>query len=191
MLNRNLHAYPSLHNGSCGVVRSAPGGAAAVVVAFDNGIVAHIAPVVQEFEFNGKVEGKRTRLPLILAFGVSVHRAQGATLDSVAVDLGKCFAPGQSYVALSRVRDIKDVEISGLSLWALNHIDKEALKYYKECVERSEARMERKRLRATQADLRFFEENNTNAALEEMMQQFEAREGGAFAPVLASRPMHH
>lgn len=48
------------------------------------------------------------QLPLILAWAVTIHKAQGATLQMADIDIGSSvFAPGQSYVALSRVKDLE------------------------------------------------------------------------------------
>jgi ATP-dependent DNA helicase PIF1 len=65
--------------------------------------VLHIMPEEWKVELpNGEVQAKRTALPLILAWALSIHKAQGQTLERVKVDLGKIFEKGQAYVALSR-----------------------------------------------------------------------------------------
>lgn len=48
--------------------------------------------------------GSIEQVPIRLAYALTIHKSQGLTFDSVTVDLSlPCFAPGQLYVALSRV----------------------------------------------------------------------------------------
>ena len=60
---------------------------------------------------NGEVLAKRVQVPLILAWALSIHKAQGQTLSRVKVDLGKVFEKGQAYVALSRARTKEGLQV--------------------------------------------------------------------------------
>jgi hypothetical protein len=49
-----------------------------------------------------KILASRTQVPLILAFAMTVHRAQGQTIENLEVDCSTFFAPGQLGVAIGR-----------------------------------------------------------------------------------------
>ena len=53
----------------------------------------------------------RTQVPLALAWALTVHKAQGASIDLLAVDLAGTFADGQAYVAVSRASRIDGLQI--------------------------------------------------------------------------------
>ena len=53
----------------------------------------------------------RTQLPVMLAYALTIHKAQGSTLPRAVVDLGKiepANATGLAFVALSRCKSIDD-----------------------------------------------------------------------------------
>lgn len=50
--------------------------------------------------------GTFSQFPLRLAWAVTIHKSQGLTFDRAIIDAGSAFAPGQVYVALSRIRSL-------------------------------------------------------------------------------------
>ena len=58
----------------------------------------------------------RTQIPLMAAWAMTIHRAQGMTLSRVIVDLSHSFEPGQVYVALSRAETLEGLEVEGLPM---------------------------------------------------------------------------
>ena len=106
MLLTNMDVEHGLVNGSRGVVeRFCDGPDPYPMVKFRNGEVIIISPATWASE---DVEGlDRQQIPLRLAYAITIHKAQGATLDCALIDIGdNTFEYGQAYVALSRVRSL-------------------------------------------------------------------------------------
>jgi len=56
---------------------------------------------------------------LRLAWAITVHKSQGMTLDAARIDLRKAFVEGMGYVALSRVKNLHNLYLSGINRMAL------------------------------------------------------------------------
>ncbi|MCB1210898.1 MAG: AAA family ATPase [Verrucomicrobiales bacterium] len=52
-----------------------------------------------------------SQLPLRLAWSLTIHKAQGLTLDSAYIDVRAAREPGQAYVAVSRVRTLAGLNL--------------------------------------------------------------------------------
>lgn len=58
------------------------------------------------------VAGSFTQYPLRLAWAITVHKSQGLSFDRAIIDIAQCFAGGQAYVALSRLRTADGLVLS-------------------------------------------------------------------------------
>jgi hypothetical protein len=126
MLTYNLWTEAGLANGACGKV-------VGIVKPQDN-CKAHVLlvdipnycgptlspdhptviPITQTPRASGADKGS---IPLTLAWAVTIHKAQGMTLDRVTVDLGQReFSSGLTFVALSRAKSFDGLRVHSFDL---------------------------------------------------------------------------
>ncbi len=109
-------------NGQRGVVKKLY--ADSVIVAIEEDGVENEVEVIaftwETYAYNAtakglskEVEWTYSQIPLQLGWAITIHSAQGMTLDGVSVDVGRgTFAHGQLYVALSRAKDLTNMSIA-------------------------------------------------------------------------------
>ena len=71
-----------------------------------------------------------SQVPLILAWALTIHKSQGASLDAAEIDVGSgIFECGQTYVALSRVKSLEGLFLSSFDITKIR-INKKVKDYY-------------------------------------------------------------
>lgn len=93
-----------------------------------DGLPIRVAPYEWRFDSRDKHSATFVQIPLRLAWSLTIHKAQGLTLDSAYIDVRAAREPGQAYVALSRVRTL-----AGLNLKAWFNgvfVSRAALEFY-------------------------------------------------------------
>jgi len=106
-------------NGSLGIVIDFEPATEYPVVEFKNGKVVTMMPDTWELRDGDKKRASITQIPLRLAWAITVHKSQGMTLDAAQIDLRKAFVEGMGYVALSRVKNLRNLYLSGINRMAL------------------------------------------------------------------------
>jgi len=106
-------------NGSLGTVIDFEHGTEYPVVEFKNGKVVTMSPDTWELRDGDKKRASISQIPLRLAWAITVHKSQGMTLDAARIDLRKAFVEGMGYVALSRVKNLRNLYLSGINQMAL------------------------------------------------------------------------
>ncbi|MDR0545562.1 MAG: AAA family ATPase [Mycoplasmataceae bacterium] len=100
-------------NGSTGTVVGCDQANYIVSVRFDhnNEVIKLRRYVWCRLGFDGRPKAKFKQVPLLPAYALTIHKSQGLTLDSAIIDCEGIFACGQLYVALSRVRNLKNLKV--------------------------------------------------------------------------------
>lgn len=109
-------------NGMVGTVKSLND--TKVVIRFDNGKTATVKRQTFTLE-NGT---QYTQFPLILAYAITIHRAQGSTYEHVVLICDGMFQANMLYTALSRCTSLENLSFVGQLTEGDLIVDAEALK---------------------------------------------------------------
>lgn len=89
------------------------------IVEFKNGKEVSMVPDTWELRDGDKKRASISQIPLRLAWAITIHKSQGMTLDAARIDLRKAFVEGMGYVALSRVKNLNNLYLTGINQMAL------------------------------------------------------------------------
>ena len=104
-------------NGSRGIVQkinlNKHGEIDTVDVKLDTGSVVGVLPAEwKRLDADGIPEITMRHFPMRLAWSSTIHKSQGLTLNNVQIDPSEIFAPGQVYVALSRLKSLEGMSLT-------------------------------------------------------------------------------
>lgn len=88
---------------------------------------------------NGEVRGSRTQFPIHPCYAITVHKSQSLTLDSVVLHCAQEFVPGQTYVAMSRVKSSSNIQVINFHRRFLLPQPPELVNLACECIEPAES----------------------------------------------------
>jgi len=114
MCTVNLDMEKGICNGSQGIVTNFIGKEQHPEVRFSNGITMVLNPHTwQSTDYPTITIGQ---YPLQLAWALTIHKIQGATLAMAQIDIGNgIFEYGQTYVALSRIQSLDGLYLAGFN----------------------------------------------------------------------------
>lgn len=124
--NLDMENESPIVNGSQGIIEAFEGGWP--IVRFRNGNRRTISAHIWQSENIPWLGVKQ--IPLIHAWAMTIHKAQGGTLELAQIDAGKSiFESGQTYVALSRVKSLDGLCLTALDITKIK-VSKKVQKFY-------------------------------------------------------------
>lgn len=133
MLTRNISSRQGLVNGARGIVEKISSSGLPYVRFASSQSDIECIPIEREkwsISSGGVVIAQRSQLPLTLAWGITVHKSQGMSLDRVEISLEKAFECGMAYVALSRSKSMDGLRIKGSISRQSLQADTKVLSFY-------------------------------------------------------------
>ena len=122
----NLNVESGIINGSQGIIIDFKSDNP--VVKFNDGNIITISRHVWQSEKIPAIAVQQ--LPLIYAWAITIHKAQGVTLDKAYIDIGEqIFECGQSYVALSRIKTLEGLYLKNFDFTKIK-VNKNVKEYY-------------------------------------------------------------
>lgn len=119
MIKNDSSAYNRWVNGTMGIVEALTDNSISVAINKTIYTLSRDTFEVQQAEYNKKtgkivyrVVGTMQQFPLIPAYAITIHKAQGQTYERLACDLSQCFTNGQAYVALSRCKTLNELYLA-------------------------------------------------------------------------------
>jgi ATP-dependent DNA helicase PIF1 len=115
IINIPLPTDEMICNGSQGIVIRFCSATNLPIVKYNNGIEMVMGRHIWASE---NIPGVGvSQVPLILAWALTIHKSQGATLDTAEIDVGSgIFECGQTYVALSRVKSLNGLYLTSFDV---------------------------------------------------------------------------
>ena len=113
MVIRNIDVDDKLVNGTRGIIIELKPTVVVIKDIYDN---IHKIGYFTDFNKNNSKAPTISFMPLKLAYAMSIHKSQGASIDVLEIDLGDdIFISGQLYTALSRATNIANIRIINIS----------------------------------------------------------------------------
>lgn len=119
---------PLFVNGQLGTVLDV--GTDSVLVKAKTGAEIYVERFTWRYDQQDDDSASFSQFPLRLAWAMTIHKAQGLTLEAAFLDIRAAREPGQAYVAVSRVRSLAGLNFKE---WFKGvHVSPEAIEFYKE-----------------------------------------------------------
>ena len=128
-----------LCNGSQGIITNFCEITGCPIVKYNNGVQMVMTRHVWSSD---KIPGVGvSQVPLILAWALTIHKSQGATMDAAEIDVGSgIFECGQTYVALSRVKSLEGLYLTSFDAKRIR-INKKVKDFYEELTTYQQSRV--------------------------------------------------